>query len=100
MNKSELIRAAADKTGLTMKDTEATLNALTEAIQAAVAAGDKVQLVGFGTFEPRERNGREGISPATREKIMIPAKRVPAFKAGKVFKDAVDVKPAAKGKKK
>ena len=87
MNKTELVAAMAEKTGVSKKDTEAVLNAFIETVQEAVKADDKVQLVGFGTFEARERAAREGINPLTKEKIQIAASKVPAFKVGKAFKD-------------
>ncbi len=89
MNKSELIDAVASKGNLTKKDSEAAVNAVVEAVKDALAKGDKVQLVGFGTFEVRNRNARTGLNPQTKEAIKIPATRVPAFKAGKALKDAV-----------
>ena len=87
MNKTELVAAMAEKAGVSKKDTEAVLNAFIETVQEAVKADDKVQLVGFGTFEARERAAREGINPLTKEKIQIAASKVPAFKVGKAFKD-------------
>lgn len=89
MNKAELITAVAEKTALSKKDSEKAVNAALETITAALAAGDKVQLVGFGGFEVKERGARVGRNPMTREEIQIPASRVPAFKAGKALKDAV-----------
>ncbi len=89
MNKSELIDAVASKGNLTKKDSEAAVNAVVEAVKEALAKGDKVQLVGFGTFEVRNRNARTGLNPQTKEAIKIPATKVPAFKAGKALKDAV-----------
>lgn len=89
MNKSELIDAVASKSNLTKKDSEAAVNAVIEAVKDALSKGDKVQLVGFGTFEVRNRNARTGLNPQTREAIKIPATKVPAFKAGKALKDAV-----------
>ena len=89
MTKAEFITAVAAKSGMTKKDTEAVLNAFIETVQEAVKADDKVQLVGFGTFETRERAAREGINPLTKEKIQIAACKVPAFKVGKAFKDMV-----------
>lgn len=89
MNKAELINAAADKAGLSKKDTEAAVDAAIKAITEALAAGDKVQLVGFGSFEIRARAARIGRNPKTKEEIKIPATKVPAFKAGKALKDAV-----------
>lgn len=87
MNKTELVAAVAAKTELSKKDAELALNAFIETVQEAVKADDKVQLVGFGTFEARERSAREGKNPQTGEKIQIAACKVPAFKAGKAFKD-------------
>ena len=89
MNKTELIAAAAEKAGLTKKDTERVLNAAIDAITAAMAAGDKVQLSGFGIFEVRARDARVGRNPHTKETIEIPATRVPAFKASKTLKDTI-----------
>ncbi|SET24009.1 HU family DNA-binding protein [Anaerobranca gottschalkii] len=89
MNKTELIQSVAEKSGLTKKDSEKAVNAVLESIMDAVSAGDKVQLIGFGTFEARERAAREGRNPSTGEVISIPATKVPAFKAGKAFKDMV-----------
>ena len=89
MNKAELINAAADKAGLSKKDTEAAVDAAIKAITEALAAGDKVQLVGFGSFEIRARAARIGRNPKTKEEIKIPASMVPAFKPGKALKDAV-----------
>lgn len=89
MNKAELINAAAEKAGLSKKDTEAAVDAAIKAITEALAAGDKVQLVGFGSFEIRARAARIGRNPKTKEEIKIPATKVPAFKAGKALKDAV-----------
>ena len=89
MNKAELINAAAEKAGLSKKDTETAINAAIDAISAALAQGDKVQLVGFGSFEVRARAARTGRNPKTKETIKIPASKVPAFKPGKALKDAV-----------
>ena len=89
MNKAELINAAADKAGLSKKDTEAAVDAAIKAITEALAAGEKVQLVGFGSFEIRARAARIGRNPKTKEEIKIPASKVPAFKPGKALKDAV-----------
>ena len=89
MNKAELINAAAEKAGLSKKDTEAAVDAAIKAITEALAAGDKVQLVGFGSFEIRARAARIGRNPKTKEEIKIPASKVPAFKPGKALKDAV-----------
>ena len=89
MNKAELIAAVAEKTALSKKDSEKAVNAAFEAITAALVGGDKVQLVGFGAFEVKERNARVGRNPHTKEAIEIPATRVPAFKASKALKDVV-----------
>jgi DNA-binding protein HU-beta len=89
MNKAELVAAVAEKTALSKKDSEKAVNAAFEAITAALVNGDKVQLVGFGSFETKERSARIGRNPRTKEEIEIPASRVPAFKAGKALKDAV-----------
>ena len=89
MNKTELIAAAAEGAGLTKKDTERVINAAIDAVTAALVKGDKVQVSGFGTFEPKEREARVGRSPHTKEAIEIPATRVPAFKASKALKDVV-----------
>lgn len=89
MNKAELINAAAEKAGLSKKDTEAAVDAAIKAITEALAAGDKVQLVGFGSFEIRARAARIGRNPKTKETIQIPASKVPVFKPGKALKDAV-----------
>lgn len=89
MNKAELINAAAEKAGLSKKDTEAAINAAIDAITEALAAGDKVQLVGFGVFEVKARAARIGRNPKTRETINIPASKVPVFKPGKGLKDSV-----------
>ena len=89
MNKAELITAAAEKAGLSKKDTEAAVNAVVDVIAAALAEGDKVQLVGFGAFEVKTRAERIGRNPKTKEEIQIPASRVPVFKAGKALKDVV-----------
>ena len=89
MNKAELVAAVAEKTALSKKDSEKAVNAAFEAITAALVGGDKVQLVGFGAFEVKERNARVGRNPKTKEEIQIPASRVPVFKAGKAVKDVV-----------
>ena len=89
MNKAELINAAADKAGLSKKDTETAVNAVFDVIAKALADGDKVQLVGFGSFEVRSRAARVGRNPKTKETIKIAASKVPVFKAGKALKDAV-----------
>ncbi len=89
MTKVELIAAIAEKTELSKKDAEKALNAVIEAITDGLKNDGKVQMVGFGTFEVRERAAREGKNPATGETIQIPASRVPTFKAGKGLKDNV-----------
>ncbi|CCO08628.1 HU family DNA-binding protein [Desulfotomaculum varum] len=93
MNKAELISAVAEKTELSKKDAEKAVSAVLSAIEEALAKGDKIQLVGFGTFESKPRKAREGRNPQTGETIQIPATRVPVFKAGKVLKDAVSNLP-------
>ena len=89
MNKTELIAEVANKAGLSRKDAEKALGAVVETITEAVVTGDKVQLVGFGSFETKQREARTGRNPKTKETIEIPATRVPVFKAGKALKDAV-----------
>ncbi|CAD2075679.1 MULTISPECIES: HU family DNA-binding protein [Phocicoccus] len=89
MNKTDLINAVSDKADLTKKDAGAAVDAVFEAVQEALTAGEKVQLIGFGTFEVRERAARKGRNPQTGEEIEIAASKVPAFKAGKALKDAV-----------
>lgn len=89
MNKSDLIAEVTEKTGLTKKDTEKTVNALMESIQGALAKGDKIALVGFGTFSVKERAARTTRNPQTGATINLPATKAPAFKAGKALKDAV-----------
>jgi len=89
MNKAELISSVAEKTELTKKDSEKAVNAILEAIGVALGKGDKVQLVGFGTFEIRERAARKGRNPQTGEEINIAAAKVPVFKAGKSLREAV-----------
>ena len=90
MNKSELVDAIANETGLTKKDTEVTINSFMNVVSNALAKKDKVQLVGFGTFETRERAAREGVNPSSGAKIKIPATTAPAFKAGKALKEKVN----------
>ena len=89
MNKAELINAVAEKAALSKKDSEAAVSAALEAIAAALAEGEEVRLVGFGTFEVKKREARMGRNPKTKEAIQIPASKVPSFKAGKALKDAV-----------
>ena len=90
MNKSELITAMAEKSELTKKDAGAALDALTAAVEDALKAGDKVQLVGFGTFEVKARAARTGINPQTKKPVKIAASKAPTFKAGKALKDALN----------
>jgi len=90
LNKTELISSVAEKSELTKKDAEKAVNALFASVEEALTAGEKVQLVGFGTFEVRDRKARTGRNPQTGEEIQIPAAKVPAFKAGKNLKEAVE----------
>ena len=90
MNKPELVAAVAQKAEISKKDAEKAVNAVTAAITDAMCSGDKVQLVGFGTFEVRTRDARKGKNPRTGEVINIAASKVPAFKAGKALKDVVN----------
>ena len=89
MNKTELINAIADTAKLSKKDAEAAVNAFTSVVSDALKKGEKVQLIGFGSFEVKERSARVGINPLTREKINIAASKAPAFVAGKGLKDAI-----------
>ena len=89
MNKGEFIKAMAEKAGFTNKDAATAYDAFVATITETLKAGDKVQLVGFGTFEVRERGERTGRNPRTKEAIVIPASKQPVFKAGKSFKDVV-----------
>lgn len=89
MNKAELISAIAEKSELTKKDSEKALNAMLDSVVAALKKGDKVQIIGFGTFEAKKRNAREGINPRTGKPIKIAAATVPSFKAGKALKDSI-----------
>lgn len=90
MNKAELVAAIAEKTELSKKDSEKALKAFMEIVEAELKKGEKVQLIGFGTFEVTERKEREGIKPGTKEKITIPASKAPKFKAGKPLKDRIN----------
>jgi DNA-binding protein HU-beta len=90
VNKSELITVMSEKSKLSKKDTEVALKALIESIEESLEKGEKVQLVGFGTFESRARAARVGRNPRTKEEINIPASVVPVFKAGKEFKEKVN----------
>ena len=89
MNKTELVAKVAEKAGLTKKDAEKAVNALFASVEEALVGGDKVQMIGFGTFEVRKRAARTARNPQTGEEIKIKATKVPAFKAGKALKDAV-----------
>jgi DNA-binding protein HU-beta len=89
MNKSDLVQAVVEKTGLTKKESASAVDAMFEGISDSLTKGDKVQLVGFGTFEVRSRQAREGRNPATGETMKIKASKAPAFKAGKALKEKV-----------
>ena len=89
MTKAELINVVAQKTELSKKDSEKAVSAVVDAITEALASGDKVSLVGFGTFEVKERGERKGINPRTKEEITIADSKLPCFKAGKALKDSV-----------
>ena len=99
MNKADLVAKVAEKSGVTQKDAEKAVAGIFAAVQEALAAGDKVQVLGFGTFEVKERAARTGRNPQTGEELQIAASKNPSFKPGKALKEAVNVKPA-KGKKK
>ena len=90
MNKAELVAAMADKTGLAKKDAEAALKAFTDVVAEEMKKGEKIQLVGFGTFEVSERSARTGRNPQTGAEMKIPASKSPKFKAGKALKDLVN----------
>lgn len=90
MNKTELVAAMSDKSGLTKKDAEKALAAFLESVEGALKDGDKVQLVGFGTFEVKSRAARTGINPQTKKPVKIAASKAPSFKAGKALKDALN----------
>ena len=90
MNKTELIGEVAAKAGMTKKDTEKVINAFCSTVEEALKEGNKVQLIGFGTFEVRDRQARKGRNPQTGAEIDIPATRIPAFKSGKALKDAME----------
>ncbi|MCL2014530.1 MAG: HU family DNA-binding protein [Oscillospiraceae bacterium] len=89
MTKAELISAFAEKTGFSKKDSDKAVNTVLDVITANLAKGEKVSLVGFGTFEVRARSARDGVNPLTKQPMHIPASKAPAFKAGKALKDAV-----------
>lgn len=90
MNKLEFIRKLAEKTGFTQKDTERFFNAHNETIMQTLSDGEKIQVIGFGSYEVHDRKAREGRDPRTGATVSIPAKKVPVFKPGKLFKEAVD----------
>ena len=89
MNKTELIAAVSEKTGVSKKDCEKTISAMLDQVAESLAQGDKVQIVGFGSFEVKERQARTGRNPKTGEAVEIAASKAPVFKAGKALKDAV-----------
>jgi DNA-binding protein HU-beta len=90
MNKTELVNKIAEKSGLSKKDSEKALVAVMDTVTETLCQGDKVHLVGFGSFEVKQRPERIGRNPKTKEEIIIPASKIPQFKAGKAFKDAID----------
>ena len=92
MNKAELVAEVAAKTGDTKKSAEANVNAFIDVVKEALKKGEKIQLVGFGSFEVRKRAARKGRNPQTKEEIKIPASKAPVFKAGKALKDLVNKK--------
>ena len=89
MTKAELVTMVAEKADITKKEAEKSISAVLDSITETLAKGEKIQLVGFGTFEVRERAAREGVNPQTKKKIKIAASKVPAFKAGSALKEAV-----------
>ena len=99
MNKSELVAALADKSGLSKKDAEKVLDGFVESVTASLSKGDKIQLVGFGTFDVKERPARTARNPRTGEEIKIKASKSPVFKAGKALKEKVNTPAKKKGKK-
>ena len=92
MNKTELVNSIASKSGLSKKNSEAALNAFISSVEDALKGGDKVVLVGFGTFEVRQRAARKGRNPQTKQEITIPASKAPVFKAGKGLKEIINKK--------
>ena len=92
MNKADLIAKIAEEAELSKKSAETALNAFVDAVEGALKKGEKVQLVGFGSFEVRKRAARKGRNPQTKEEIKIPASKAPVFKAGKALKDLVNKK--------
>lgn len=99
MNKSELIAALAEKTELSKKDAEKALNSFVDAVSGSLAKGEKVQLIGFGTFDVKKRPARMARNPRTGAEIKIAASKAPTFKAGKALKDKVNTPAKKKGKK-
>ena len=99
MNKSELIAALAEKTAFSKKDAEKVLNAFVESVSESLAKGEKIQLIGFGTFDVKNRPARTARNPRTGAEIRIDASKAPAFKAGKALKDKVNTPAKKKGKK-
>lgn len=91
MNKAELVKKMAEKSDLTKADAEKALNAFVESIEEGLVNGDRIQLVGFGSFEVRERAARKGRNPQTKQEIIIKASKAPIFKVGKALKDLVNV---------
>ncbi|MBR4361850.1 MAG: HU family DNA-binding protein [Ruminococcus sp.] len=100
MTKSDLINSIAEKANCTKKDAASALEATVSAIEEALVGGDKVSITGFGTFEVRQRGEKTCINPRTKEKMVCPPSKAPAFKAGKALKEAVNVAPKKKGSKK
>ncbi len=98
VNKTGLVKSLAEKAGVTQKDAAKILDSVLDSIQTALAQGEKVQIIGFGTFEVRERKARNVISPATGKEIRVPATKVPAFKPGKSLREAVAIKAPEKKK--
>jgi DNA-binding protein HU-beta len=92
MNKAELVNSIAQKSKMTKKDSETALNAIIKSVEDTLKKGEKISLVGFGSFEVRKRKARKGMNPQTKEAIKIPAKKVPVFKAGKGLREAVNKK--------
>lgn len=89
MTKTDLVNLVAEKAEFSKKDADKAVSTVIAAITETLSKGEKIQLVGFGTFEVRDRKAKEGINPLTKAKLVVPAKKVPAFKAGKALKDAV-----------
>ena len=100
MNKADLVQSIAKKTGMSKKDAETALNSFVESVEESLAKGEKVTLVGFGTFEVKARAARTGVNPQTKAKIKIAASKAPAFRAGKDLKEKVNVKEKKTTKKK